>query len=105
MIGTEYSMTSASFAYYSGNAWKSFKADLQSGSIDDGNNNVRYCDFHDFYDSYLSPEAVVSLEASASAAQSSARMSASSEAASSEASAASSEASSDSTDGGSVSAE
>lgn len=51
--------------------------------IDDGNNNVRYCDFHDFYDSYLFPEAVASLEASA----------------------ASSEASSDSTDGGSVSAE
>ena len=83
MIGTEYSMTNTSFAYYSGNAWKSFKTDLQSGSIDGGNNNVRYCDFHDFYDSYLSPEAVASLEASA----------------------ASSEASSDSTDGGSVSAE
>ncbi|MGO5287743.1 hypothetical protein [Pseudoscardovia suis] len=76
-------MTNTSFAYYSGNAWKSFKADLQSGSIDDGNNNVRYCDFHDFYDSYLSPEAAASLEASA----------------------ASSEASSDSTDGGSLSAE
>lgn len=55
MIGTEYSMTNTSFAYYSGNAWKSLKTDLQSGSIDGGNNNVRYCDFHDFYDSYLSP--------------------------------------------------
>jgi|GEM_PF-3493321 len=104
MIGTEYSMTNTSFTYYSGNAWKSFKTDLQNGSIDGGNNNVRYCDFHDFYDSYLSPEAVASLEASASAAQSSAMASASSEAASS-ASASSSESSSDSTDGGSVSVE
>lgn len=126
MIGTEYSMTNTSFTYYSGNAWKSFKTELQNGSIDGGNNNVRYSDFQTFYDSYLSPEAVASLEASASAAQSSAMASASSEAASSESASASesassesseasdstdsesasaSESSSDSTDGGSVSVE
>ncbi len=33
MIGTEYSMTNTSFAYYSGNAWKSFKSVISNSIL------------------------------------------------------------------------
>ncbi len=69
-IGTEYSIANTSFTYYSGAAWDSFKKQLESGSIDGTENNVKYWAFTDFYNSYLSPEAVASLQASASAAAS-----------------------------------
>ena len=86
-IGTEYSIANTSFTYYSGAAWTSFKKQLQSGSIDGTQNNVKYSSFSDFYNSYLSPEAVASLQASASASASSAAASASASASDSETSA------------------
>lgn len=75
-IGTEYSIANTSFTYYSGAAWTSFKKQLESGSIDGTADNVKYSTFSDFYNSYLSPEAVASLQASASASASSAAASA-----------------------------
>ena len=99
-IGTEYSIANTSFTYYSGAAWDSFKKQLESGSIDGTENNVKYWAFTDFYNSYLSPEAVASLQASASAAASSAAASASGTA---ESSATASTSGSASTDAGSES--
>ncbi len=105
-IGTEYSIANTSFTYYSGAAWESFKKQLESGSIDGTENNVKYWAFTDFYNSYLSPEAVASLQASASAAASSAAASPSGSVAASgtaESSATASASESTSTDAGSES--